>query len=127
MKLIFGEHEHEVKLDKYGYYEQKYIKKFICFKKYIEPTWKIYNQNSPENYSVIPVHRYYGFIIPNADKDVWGKQSVVTEYLPYFTKLVLLSRLPYYQINRLKLNLFSRGIIWLLYHSERAFNPKLYK
>jgi len=144
VKLTFGEHKHKNDPGEYIISRKQNIEKLACFRKYIKATWNKYDQlkDKPTNIYVVCVDRwldtrvrnpYYTYMhvcgkMFNGNPVRWfNKDSVIVDHLPYFTKLILLSRLNYNQINKLKLNIFSRGIIWLLYHSERAFNPKLYK
>jgi len=146
IELTFGKDyydKHEFKKGNYACQRYEEVKKMTCFRKYIKLTWNKYNQQSikTKNFDVIVVdgrvdngyksHLTFFYVngqIMNCCKpDLCKTDSIIVKYLPYFTKLALFSRLSYDQINMLNLNIFSRGIIWLLWHLERVFNPRLYK
>jgi len=141
IKLILGEHEHFSKDGRSKDNQKKNINKLACFRKYIKPSWNKYDEKGDKSkihhievdgwLSTKNIYTYQHVIGKIKYVDIKfhhenREDSVVIKYLPYFTKLVLLSRLNYSQINELKLNFFSRGIIWLLRHLEHAFNPNLY-
>jgi len=149
IELILGKHRHRIQkygtdYDKQNNRFKKNIKKLICFKKYKNKSWISYHQDiearkyyliandtvtrlnyrTEENYDSYEYYR--GNILVQKDIDNASNIYIVINYIPYFAKLALLSRLNYSEINKLNLTIFSRAIIWCLYHLERIYNHDHY-